>query len=515
MLSIQRILPFFRRTFELGVLLAAAYAGTGCGDASSMPEQVADGDGGVPSSDALGPDSDSASLEAATNDGETADGAAHPADCSQLDTKFATIRDTFQASLTKHGVHGGAIALLCGGQVRTAGLGTVQQGGAPVGPTTRFQMASITKMFTAAAAVSLAKQGAIDLKSPVSGIESQLGYGEITLDQILSHSSGLPTMFPNEDVFGLQNWLTESSNVKTALWAPPGAVWYYNNDGYAVAGALLEIASGKPFPSVVQEHVFARYGMSHATMLVSEVSAGGDFAYGYSGSNTSTTALGPNDSYYADPIYGPMGGAWASADDMAAFAGALLGHHPESSLLSPLLERRIRTGIQPGQSYGYGLSMDDGLSPPLVSHGGSVQGFLSDMQLVPTADVGVVAMVNSDWYYPEDVTAAAVKAFVQVEVVRPASPVPSERWPLLIGTYDSLVFGKVVVSVEGGGLQAQFVDKGTTSALVQDSFYLYDNYTFDWTDPFEGPVQAPLTFWVEGASPALYVVSPFGVGTRQ
>jgi hypothetical protein len=86
---------------------------------------------------------------------------------------------------------------------------------------------------------------------------------------------------------------------------------------------------------------------------------------------------------------------------------------------------------------------------------------------------------------------------------------------VLTGTYQSQVFGRVEVSVQGSGLQARFVDKGTTTPLVPDASYGYDNHTFDWTDPYEGKVEAPVTFWVEGSQPAQYMVSPYGVGARQ
>jgi CubicO group peptidase (beta-lactamase class C family) len=457
---------------------------------------------------------------AATDSGSApADGTVTPASCTDLDARFETLKAQLQTSLTSQGVTGGALAVLCGGEVRTAGIGLVKTGGAAVTSSTRFQMASITKMFTAAAAVSLAHDGVVDFAAPVSAIVPQLGYGQITLAQILSHSSGLPLEFPNEEVNGLHNWLVDSSNLNATLWAPPGAVWYYNNDGYSVAGALIETAAGQSFPNLIRDRVFVPYGMTHATMLVSELTAGGDYAYGYSKEETATPIeLGPNDSYYADPVYGPMGGAWASADDMAAFALALLGHGAQAALLAPLAEKHMRTGVQPGQYYGYGLDIDEGLSPTVVSHSGSVQGFLADLELIPSADVGAVAMVNSDWYFPSDVTIAALKAFVTVQEVRPASPEPSTRWPLLTGTYQSSTLGQVIVSVQGSNLQAQFVDQSVTEPLVPYTEYGYDNYSFDWYDPYYGEtVPSPMTFWIdyEGSAPAQYFVTWWGVGARQ
>ena len=455
---------------------------------------------------------------------------AHPADCSKLDAQFATLKAQFQASLTKAASGkaaptGGALTVVCGGQVRTAGIGTVKPGGAAVTTTTRFQLASMTKMLTATTAMALAKKGTIDVSAPVSKILPALTYGQVTLDQVLSHSAGLPIGFPSDNIEVLDTWLTDPANEKAAVWAPPGAVWYYNNDGYAVAGGLLQTAAAQPFPTLVHDNVLVRFGMTHATMLIGDLTS--DFAYGNSvddQTGTKAVVLAPTDSYYGSGVYGPMGGAWASADDMGAWMSALLGHSSDSCLMQPMMKPHIRTGVLPMKSYGYGLTIDQGMQPTVVSHSGSVQGFLSDMEFIPDADVGVVALVNGDAYFPDDVTVGGLKAFVSVTEMRPASPPAASRYPLYTGTYQSLMFGKVVISVKGTALQAQFVNpppdingKATapyTTTLTQDPNDLYDNYTFNWNGDPDG-MGAHLTFWVDGTTPAPYIVSDFGVGTRQ
>jgi hypothetical protein len=102
--------------------------------------------------------------------------------------------------------------------------------------------------------------------------------------------------------------------------------------------------------------------------------------------------------------------------------------------------------------------------------------------------------------------------FVQITETRPPPPAdPAPRWPLLTGTYRSSALGQIDVSVQAGKLQARFVDLNVTRDLVPVG---YDSYYFDWTDPSFGTFQAQLTFWVDGTSPATYVVSNVGVGAR-
>src|SRR5687768_15155121 len=69
--------------------------------------------------------------------------------CVDLDMHFEALRAGFEADLAANRVPGGALAVVCGGHVRTAGVGVVKKGGEElVTPATRFQLASITKTLT-------------------------------------------------------------------------------------------------------------------------------------------------------------------------------------------------------------------------------------------------------------------------------------------------------------------------------------------------------------------------------
>jgi CubicO group peptidase (beta-lactamase class C family) len=415
--------------------------------------------------------------------------------CEDLDARFEALRARFEGDLSQNGVPGGAFALVCGGAIRSAGLGVVKEGGPAVTSSTRFQLASITKMLTAAAALSLADEGLIDLEAPIATVMPTLAYGNaVSLHHLLAHASGLPTVFDRETQAGLRDLVLD--NASLPAWSPPGAVWNYNNIGYAILGAVLEEASGRPFAALIGERVLGPFGLATATLDVAELD--GDFAYGHSGSPATATPLGPDDSYYGDASYGPMGGAWASIDDLARLT------------LAPALLRQaepvVPTGQSPGQSYGQGLFVDEGTSPTTVYHSGSVEGFLADLMIVPEAGVAAVAMVNCDWYFPQ-ITAEAVSSLTEVTWVGDDTAPTADR---LTGTYDSTVFGEVEIRSEGAGLVADFKDHAY-SAPLQNGWYT--NYEVEWRPE---STSIPITFWLDGASaPAGYIVSPWGVADRR
>ena len=106
---------------------------------------------------------------------------------------FASMAAAFEAQLTENGVPGGAVAMLCGGEVQhVATHGVAFAGGPPITADTRFQWASTTKMFTGALAVALAEDGVVDLHAEVGTIAAALGYPGVTLHHLLSHTAAYP-----------------------------------------------------------------------------------------------------------------------------------------------------------------------------------------------------------------------------------------------------------------------------------------------------------------------------------
>jgi CubicO group peptidase (beta-lactamase class C family) len=231
-----------------------------------------------------------------------------PPHCSAVDDRFAELKAAFEKVVQTAGIPGGQIGMLCGSILRSAAVGVVKKGGASVTTKTRFQFASMTKMLTASAAVGLADEGKLDLMAPLAQLLPTLGYGkEVSLHQLLTHTAGLPTLFSGQQGGGtLQELVLANANLPQ--WAPPGAVWNYNNPAYSVVGAALEVASGTAFGDLVKKTVLTPAGMATATMSVADL--GSDFAYGHQGSAAAHKTIGPNDSYFHMPDYGPMGGAW-------------------------------------------------------------------------------------------------------------------------------------------------------------------------------------------------------------
>jgi CubicO group peptidase (beta-lactamase class C family) len=136
----------------------------------------------------------------------------------------------------------------------------------------RFQLASVTKVFTSTAVLQLRDRGKLRLDDPFAKYFPEFPYPEITVRQLLSHTAGLPDFqifeelveadpsktFTNADVIpALQRW-------KQPLMFKPGEAWSYSNPGYCLLALLVEKSSGLRFEDYVRHHIFAPAGMTES-----------------------------------------------------------------------------------------------------------------------------------------------------------------------------------------------------------------------------------------------------------
>jgi CubicO group peptidase (beta-lactamase class C family) len=136
---------------------------------------------------------------------------------------------------------------------------------------TRFQLASLSKVFTAVAVMQLAEKGSIRLDDPMIQYFPSFPYADITIRQILSHVSGLPDfieIYREKSSHPLNN-----SDIIPALMqfgaipSAPGTNFHYSSIGYALLANLVEKISGQSFPEYMQEHICKPADMMHSYVL--------------------------------------------------------------------------------------------------------------------------------------------------------------------------------------------------------------------------------------------------------
>ena len=353
-----------------------------------------------------------------------------------------------------------------------------------VTPRTRLPAASVTKMFVAAAAVSLSQRGALDLQRPVATylpeLSLQRGVGRASVHQLLTHTAGLPNPPQCTEDNDIGDLVQQEGN--HPLWAPPGAVFSYSNLGYTVVGAVLEAVTHQPFEQVVEERVLEPVGIADASF------------------DAATVELAPQPPKGAPPTVLcraalPSGGLVLSTEDLARWGHDLASSSPAlgSEVVGPLTAPHVATGLGPGQFYGYGVYRREIAGVTILSHGGGLVGYSSFVGWVPERQFSVAAMANANGGAPTGASLLLLSTVLGIPANRPADPTPSHPLSDYAGTYVD-----------------RFGDLKTLVVSLED-----DQLVIDY--PEGKPKLLPPTFrftFSASGRPAQYVVTAAGIGQR-
>jgi D-alanyl-D-alanine carboxypeptidase len=306
-------------------------------------------------------------------------------------------------ALASSGAPSASIAVVQGGKIVYAkAYGDQGPGMAATSADARYQIASISKQFTAAAILLLEDEGKLSLDDTVAKwIPGISGGDRITIRQLLSHTAGIQDYWPQDYSFILMEKPTTPQQI-VDRWArkpldfEPGTAWQYSNTGYVVAGMIVEKASGQPLLKFLNQHIFKPLGMHP---IDQDLAVGKGFPQA-----THRFALGPVRP--AKPA--AKGWLWAagelamSASDLARWDIARI----DRTVLTPedweTQETEIKLKNGNGTHYGLGVSLAMREGHRAVSHGGEAVGFLSSNSVIPDRKFAVVALVNADFGGTQD-----------------------------------------------------------------------------------------------------------------
>ena len=349
-----------------------------------------------------------------------------PADCAP----FAPLPPLdLQADLAKavrrnQGYGGGLFQV--GHEVRGAwwqGVsGALSKNSDPMTLDATFEIASISKTFTAAVVLLLVEEGALDLDQPIGQIlPSDVTQGllvidghdygpEITVRQLLNHTSGLPDYWndppfvePEVNAF-LKAYLDDPDR----LWSPkeilayvrdltpiakPGETWHYADTGYVLAGLIIEQLTAKPLHQVYRQRIFEPLRMQNTWLRWREPATGSaPRSHRYDG-RWDMYAHRHNSADWAG------GGLVSSVQDLEIFLHALaVGDLLDQRTSLNTMQQWIPTGMTDVE-YGLGLfRIDlDGLGE-LWGHDGYGNSWMYYWPQQQVTFIGTLNQSENDWW---------------------------------------------------------------------------------------------------------------------
>lgn len=183
-----------------------------------------------------------------------------PADDGDTEEAMQTVLD---AAVAYFGIDGASVTVIGPNEERWAAhSGVMDATGTPVTAGTRFALASITKTYTTAVALRLADAGAL---SPDEAVNLEGVHPEVTLRQLLGHTSGLPMHARYPWRRGVESRWTSETFAAAANDAPsvcsPGECYSYSDLGFVAAGLVLERDTDQGFPELLEREVLEPLGL--------------------------------------------------------------------------------------------------------------------------------------------------------------------------------------------------------------------------------------------------------------
>jgi CubicO group peptidase (beta-lactamase class C family) len=302
--------------------------------------------------------------------------------------------DAYLQPFVDAGGFSGSVLMAKGGQIlvnKGYGLAS-QEFNVPATPRTKFQIASLSKSFTAAAVMILQERGKLGVRDPLARFIPDYPAGDkITLHHLLTHTSGVPNVndFPEYDRESrFPHTLTEIIALfkDKPLRFEPGARYEYSNSNYSLLAFVIEKASGLGYGDFLEKSIFEPLGMKDTAHRAKDSLIIPDLATGYLPSG----AWGVERAPYLDwTIKTGNGSLYSTVEDLYKWDRALAG----GKILSrDSLAQMFKDHIN-GTGYGWFVGKRSGKSA--VRFNGRSPGYTSYLERYPDDDACIVILSNN------------------------------------------------------------------------------------------------------------------------
>lgn len=267
-------------------------------------------------------------------------------------------------------------------------------------PDTRFNIASMGKMFTGMAILQLVQAGKLSLDGKVGrylpDYANKAVADSVTIHQLLTHTSGMGNFWEEHEKLAKEKYRTVDDYLTLFINKPllfqSGTRYLYSNSGYVLLGKIIEQVSGQTYFDYVRQHIFLPANMEDTDAFELD-DAVPRMATGYTMSQEHPGQW-KNNTYVNVVKGGPAGGSYSTAADLLRFANAVLSNR----LLNTVNTALYITGKVKYDrgSYAYGMSTDTLNGHLIVGHTGGHYGIANELMIFPDLGYTVVILTNGE-----------------------------------------------------------------------------------------------------------------------
>ena len=265
---------------------------------------------------------------------------------------------------------------------------------------TKFNLASITKMFTAVSTLQLYEKGLVELDVSIGkylpDYPNELVRDSVTIHQLLTHTSGNNNFYVGDFLDTNKLQYKNISDfvplfVKDTLLSSPGAKYNYSASGFVILGLIIEKVSGESYYDYVKDNIFTLADMTNSTELEID-SVVSNRASGYTTFFGDSKIPKRNDYYLSKAS--PGGFHYATVEDLFKFSYALRnGVLLKKSTSELMFEPKVK-GYN--TSLGYGIDIDQRYNQIIQGHSGGWYGIHNELMDFMKEKYTVVVLSNMD-----------------------------------------------------------------------------------------------------------------------
>jgi CubicO group peptidase (beta-lactamase class C family) len=322
-------------------------------------------------------------------------------------------------------------------------------------PDVKFRLGSLTKQFTAALVLQLQDEGKLKIEDPVSKYlpDAPAAWAKITLAELLGHTSGIPS-FTGLKEFQVWSMSPHTTVEELALFRDkplefePGSKFEYSNSNFEVLGAIVEKVSGKKYGDLLRERIFGPLDMKD-TGLDTDALILPKRAQGY------MPGKGGLELARSESMTVPWaaGSIYSTTGDLLKWEHGLFGGKVMSA-------ESLKEMTTPGKgNYGLGVFVQEQDGLEVVTHGGGIEGFNTQLTYVPDRRIAVIVLSNVNGAAPGVMGSQLLDVVLGKPVVlaseRKSVSIEKSALAKFVGVYDLTPAFSLTIAVSDDGLTAQ------------------------------------------------------------
>ena len=357
-----------------------------------------------------------------------------------------------------------------------------------------FELASVSKQFTAMAIVILKEKGKLSYEDKISTFLPQLSnYKNVTIKHLLNHTGGLP------DYMDLMDSLFDKSKIATnkdivdlfskhnpKILFEPNTKWEYSNTGYAFLASIIEKVSGTSYGNYLQKAIFKPLEMNNTFVYTRRFAPKkiSNYAFGYIYSDSLKKYILPDELeetkmvIWLDGIVGD-GTVNSTVNDLLKWDRALYTEKLVSSESKKEIFSAVELNNKSKRDYGFGWALsDDETYGKIVNHSGGWPGYKTFIERHIDNDKTIIVLQNH-----ESVSTTKLFAYLRSIIYNKPLPIKKERTEIklsneqlqkFVGVFEIQESMEVTVSLKSNQLFVQLTGQNAFPVFAESelSFFL-------------------------------------------